>query len=58
METKDFIVGQAVKLHPATDLFMRGVRYGQVVKVGRLYVYIYTTALGTIKVHPRNIEHV
>ena len=35
-----FYVGQTVRVHPATDAFMMGVRYARVVKVGRDYVHV------------------
>ena len=34
--------GARIKVHPANDLFMRGVRYGTVTKVGRKYAHIYS----------------
>lgn len=36
---QDFEIGQRVGLHPATDLWMLGVRYGTVVHIGR-YVHV------------------
>lgn len=36
----DFHVGQRVELHPACDLWMRGARFGTVVKVGRKHVHV------------------
>ncbi len=30
-----FSPGQRVQMHPATDLWMRGARYGTVIRVGR-----------------------
>lgn len=35
-----FKVGDRVQLHPATDRWMRGDRFGVVSKVGRRYVHI------------------
>jgi len=35
-----FKIGQRVQLHPATDTWMRGDRYGEVVKIGRLYIHV------------------
>lgn len=32
--------GTRVELHPATDAWMRGDRYGTVVGVGRKYVHV------------------
>lgn len=42
---KDFRVGDRVELHPATDLWMRGARFGTVEGVGRSFI---TTRLCTI----------
>jgi hypothetical protein len=36
----EFRVDDRVALHPATDLWMRGVRYGTVVKVGKKFVQV------------------
>jgi len=36
----DFSVGDRVELHPATDMWMRGARFGTVVKIGRTYVHV------------------
>lgn len=56
---RDFNVGQRVRLHPATDLFMRGVVYADVVKVGRKLVTVEWQRgplKSRFKVHPRNLE--
>jgi hypothetical protein len=37
---KDFHVGQRVQLHPVTTAWMSGDRYGEVVKITRLYVHV------------------
>lgn len=31
---RDFKVGDRIRLHPATDLFMRGIRFATVTRVG------------------------
>ena len=36
----DFRKGQRIQMHPATDLFMRGARYGIVTHVGRKFVHV------------------
>lgn len=41
LTVKSFVVGDSVKIHPASDLFMRGVRYATVEKVGRKYIHIF-----------------
>lgn len=35
-----FTIGQRVQTHPATDRWMMGDRYGNVVKIGRKYVRV------------------
>ena len=37
--------GQRIEMMPHTDLWMRGARYGNVVKVGRKYVTVKLDAL-------------
>lgn len=52
-----FCIGHYANLHPASDLWMRGLRYGLIVKVGRKYVYL--LHLGkTYRVPFRQIESV
>jgi hypothetical protein len=41
-------LGQRVQLHPATDAWMRGDRYGTVVKLGRTRVHVRMDASGRI----------
>ena len=36
----DFRIGDDVKAHPGTDIWMRGDRTGRVVKVGKKYVTV------------------
>lgn len=51
---KSFAVGDSVKIDPASDLFMRGVVYATVEKVGRKYIHIFHAWSGRrFKVHPR-----
>jgi hypothetical protein len=33
-------IGDRVEVHPASDLFMRGMRYGEVRKVGRKWIHV------------------
>jgi hypothetical protein len=52
----DFRVDQRVQLHPATDLWMRGARYGTVRKVGRKLVHVHVDALNRVlRFDPRNL---
>lgn len=37
---KDFTIGQRVELHPGTDLWMMGARFGTVTKIGRKFVTV------------------
>jgi hypothetical protein len=37
---EQFKVGDRVELHPATDRWMRGDRFGAVTKLGRRYVHV------------------
>jgi hypothetical protein len=51
-----FARGDRVQLHPATDRWMRGDRYGEVVLVGRKLISVKMDVSGQIaKLHPSNI---
>lgn len=39
-KTKGFAKGDRVELHPATDWWMRGAKYGTVTRVGKEYVHV------------------
>lgn len=56
MNLRDAKVGLRVALHPATSLWMRGVRWATVAKVGRKLVTIRGDHGGVWKVHPVNLE--
>lgn len=50
---RDFKVGQRVQLHPATDRWMRGDRWGVVYKLGHKYVELVMDVSGShLRVHP------
>jgi len=52
-------VGQRVSMHPATDAFMMGDRYGDVVKVGKTKISVKMDRSGKTRlVSPENLEHV
>ncbi len=54
---RHFRLGQRVMLHPATDLWMRGARFGTIAKAGRKYVHIKLDALSRpVRVAPDNID--
>ena len=53
---RDFCKGQRVELHPATDSWMRGDRFGTVEKLGRKFIYVRMDASNRLrKTAPRNI---
>lgn len=45
----DFYKDQRIEMHPATDLWMMGARYGTVTKVGRTRVYVQLDKVKGIK---------
>lgn len=54
-----FRIGERVELHPATDLFMRGARYGTVVFIGRRLVSVALDVTGrSVKFQPQNLRHI
>lgn len=56
MELSDFQVGNRVELSPATDAWMMGDRFGEVVNVGRMLVWVEMDVSGKVrKLHPENI---
>lgn len=55
----DFKKGQRVQLHPGTDDWMRGDRYGDVVKIGTKLVSVKLDVSGrTKRYHPDRLLHV
>lgn len=56
MDTTDFSIGARVESHPATDAWMRGDRYGVVVRIGRKLVYVRMDRSGhTLRFSPDNL---
>jgi hypothetical protein len=54
-----FRPGFRVELHPVTDRWMMGDRYGTVTKIGTKLLYIQLDRSGlTIRVHPSNIGQI
>lgn len=53
----DFTRGDRVELHPATDLWMRGARYGTVDGIGKKLLTVSIDRLNDrrVRVHPENI---
>lgn len=57
MQISDFHIGQRVQSHPATDAWMMGDRYGEVVRLGRKYVHVKMDKSGrTLKFTPDNLQ--
>ena len=53
-----FHLGERVSMHPATDAFMMGDRYGQVVKIGKSKIHVkMDRSRKTRLVLPRNLQH-
>ena len=51
-----FKVADRVQLHPATDRWMMGDRYGTVIKLGRKHLHVKLDRSGkTIRIAPANI---
>ena len=54
--TADFCKGMRIEMHPATDLWMRGARYGTVTHVGKAHVNVKLDKLAfVIYCAPRNL---
>ena len=54
-----FRVDEYVQLHPATDAWMRGDRYGTVVRVGRKHLHVLMAVSRKVRVlHPANVLHI
>ena len=52
-EVKPWMMGYRVQLHPGTDAWMRGDRYGEVVKLGKRYLHVKMDKSGrTLRVPP------
>lgn len=48
--------GERVQLHPATDAWMRGDRYGTIVRVTRTRIHVHMDRSGrTLRVVPANV---
>lgn len=59
MELGDFRVGDAIEMHPATDAWMMGLRFGEVVKVGRTKVSVRLDGYRrVVRVSPENIGRI
>jgi hypothetical protein len=54
---KGFAVGDRVATHPASDLFMRGMRFGTIAKIGTKWIHVdYDTwPHDSVKVAPKDL---
>lgn len=56
---KDFEVGSRVELHPATDAWMQGDRFGEVAKIGRKWIHVKMEPSGrTLQMSPGNLRKI
>lgn len=56
MEIPALTIGQRVELHPVTDAWMMGDRFGEVVKVGRSLVHVRMDKSGKVRrLRPENV---
>ncbi len=55
LTTTHWAVGQRVELHPATDWWMRGARFGEVVIVGRTWTTVKLDKGPRVRLHAHNI---
>lgn len=59
MKANELRVGDRVQIHPASDAWMQGDRYGEVVKVGRSIVHVKMDRHGRVRrFHAVNILEV
>lgn len=42
-------VGDRVESHPATDAWIRGDRFGEIVKIGRKYIHVQMDRSGRVR---------
>ena len=55
-QLSEFKPGARIELHPATDLWMRGARFGTVRKIGRKFLTVEIDALRRpIRIRPDDI---
>jgi hypothetical protein len=53
------LIGARIELHPATDAWMRGDRFGVIVKSGRKYLHVLMDRSGrTLRVAPEYVNDV
>lgn len=52
----DFKPGDRIELHPATDLWMRGARYANVLSVGRTKLHLHLDTGQVITLDPALVQ--
>ncbi len=58
LHRQSFSVGERVQLHPATDRWLQGDRYGEVTRIGRKLIHVKLDKSGQVrKFHPFNVMH-
>jgi hypothetical protein len=55
MVITDFKVGDRIQLHPATDLWAFGVKYGNVLAIGRKLLHVKLDNGWKRRVNPANV---
>lgn len=58
MTITDFKVGDRIQIHPASDWFMRGVRYATVTHVRTRDLVVTSDSGKTFKIHPNNVTEI
>jgi len=54
-----FALGQTVAVHPASDWFMRGIKFATITKFGSKWVTLHSALFGkTFKLKPRDMMEV
>ena len=49
MKTLEFKVGDRVQIHPATDAWMQGDRFGDIARLGRFLVHVKMDHSGRVR---------
>jgi len=59
MNMNDLKIGDRVEVHPATNAWIFGDRFGEVAKIGRKYVHVLMDRSGrTLRFVPENIGRI
>jgi hypothetical protein len=52
MEIHELRVGDRIEMHPATDVWMRGDRYGEIIRIGRTLITVKLDRSGHRRICP------